>query len=372
MRTSLRNLICLTAAGCLAFAPAANACTSFLIKTKNGDPVYGRTMEFGMPLNSNIAVVPRGITFEANTLPGKKSWSWTGKYAATGMNFLGTPNLVDGVNEKGLAGGMLYFPGYAGYVDPAKADLDKAMGPWQFLTWALTNFATVDEVKTALGEIQIGNFAPPFNFGGQKSIPLHYTLHDATGNSIVIEPIDGELKVYDNPLGVLTNAPTFDWHLTNLKNYVKLSPYPAEPLKIDGESITSFGQGSGMLGVPGDSTPPSRFIRVLGYSISAAVQPDTDKAINTAEHILNNFDLMEGYSRPGTAAPDDITQWSGIADLKGKRYLFKTYEDQTLRQVDLNDFDLDGKKLIEIPIAQTNEIPKVKAPKGKDSASLQQ
>ncbi|MFD0985816.1 linear amide C-N hydrolase [Methyloligella solikamskensis] len=371
MFSSLRTLLCVATAASLAFAPTANACTSFLIKTKDGDPIYGRTMEFGFALKSNLAVVPRGITYEAASLPGKKGWSWTGKYAATGMNWLGTPDLVDGINEKGLAGGMLYFPDYVGYVDPQKADLQKAMGPWQFLTWALTNYATVDEVKKGLADIQLANFAPPFDLGGLKSIPLHFTLHDASGNSIVVEPINGELKVYDNPLGVLTNAPTFDWHLTNLRNYVKLSPYPAEPLKINGETFASFGMGSGMLGIPGDSTPPSRFIRVLAYSISAAVQPDTEKAVNTAEHILNNFDLMEGYSRPGTAAPDDITQWSVIADTRNKIYYFKTYEDQTLRQINMKDFNLDAKNLVEISIDQVNEIPAVMPPKGKDSASLQ-
>ncbi|XSG81784.1 MAG: linear amide C-N hydrolase [Methyloligella sp. ZOD6] len=361
MLASLRNMLCVTAAACLAFAPTANACTSFLIKTENGDPIYGRTMEFGVPLKSNIVVVPRGLKYEASTLPDNTGWSWEGKYAATGMNVLGTPYIVDGVNEKGLTGGILYFPGYAGYVAPDKADPKKAIAPWEFLSWVLTNFATTDEVRQALSKVQITDFVPPFDIGGAKSLPFHYTLHDTNGGSIVIEPIDGKLKVYDNPLGVMTNSPPFDWHMTNLKNYVKLSPVNAPPLKVDGMTIDSLGQGSGMLGVPGDPTPPSRFVRVLGYAMSARVQPNTDEGVRMAEHILNNFDIPEGFVREGTT--DEITEWSTIADMTGKRYFFKTEDYQKLRQVDLADFDLDAEKMVEIPIGQTLKIEKVEAPR---------
>ena len=129
--------------------------------------------------------------------------------------------------------------------------------------------------------------------------PFHYTLHDASGASIVIEPVNGTLKVYDNPLGVMTNAPTFDWHLTNLKNYVKISPVNAEPITIDGQTIASFGQGSGLLGIPGDPTPPSRFIRALGYTMSAKRLPSGIQSVRLAEHILNDFDIPLGFIQPG-------------------------------------------------------------------------
>lgn len=371
MLPSLRKMLCVTAAASLAFAPSASACTSFLIKTKDGDPIYGRTMEFAVPLNSEIVVVPRGFAYEAATESGKGGWTWKAKYAATGMNVEDTPFIVDGMNEKGLTGGILYFPGYAGYVPADKADAEKAMGPWQFLSWALTNFATTAEVKAALANVQLADFPLPFDVGGIKSLPLHYTLHDTEGNSIVIEPVDGVLKVYDNPLGVMTNSPGFDWHLTNLRNYVKLSPVNAPPLKVDGETIQSFGQGSGMLGVPGDPTPPSRFIRALGYSMSAEVQPDTDSGVRMAEHIVNNFDIPAGFVREGKGV-NEITEWSTIADMTGKRYFFKTEDYQALREVDLDDFDLDAKEMVSIPIDQTYEIPKLKAPKGENAASLQQ
>ena len=91
--------------------------------------------------------------------------------------------------------------------------------------------------------------------------PFHYVVYDAAGASIAIEPIGGKLKIYDNPLGVMTNSPTFDWHMTNLRNYIALNPRNVPPLKIDGMTFRQFGEGSGMLGLPGDTTPPSRFVR---------------------------------------------------------------------------------------------------------------
>ena len=124
----------------------------------------------------------------------------------------------------------------------------------------MTQFATIGEVRSAIqnGECVI---APTVLEGwGTEAPPFHYIVFDNTGASIVIEPIDGKLKVFDNRLGVLTNSPAFDWHITNLRNYIALNPRNVPPVEIDGMKLRSFGQGSGMLGLPGDFTPPSRFV----------------------------------------------------------------------------------------------------------------
>ena len=280
----------------MALVPSAQACTSFLLRTSDGGVVYGRTMEFGFQLTSEAIVLPRQFAFSATGPGGKPGLVWTSKYGAVGLNAFGLPVLTDGMNEKGLAGGILYFPGYAGYANPVATDPAKALAPWEFLTWALTSFATVAEVKAALAGVAIIDVAQP-NLG--ITPPFHYTLHDAGGASIVIEPVNGTLRVYDNPLGVMTNAPTFDWHLTNLKNYVKISPVNAEAITINGVTISSFGQGSGLLGIPGDPTPPSRFVRALGYAISAKKLPSGEQSVRLAEHILNNFDIPMGFIQQG-------------------------------------------------------------------------
>lgn len=357
-RRVLRGTAIISLSSALAFAQSAQACTSFLLRTSDGGAVYGRTMEFGFQLTSEAIVVPRQFPFAATGPGGKPGLVWTSRYAAVGLNAYGVTVLTDGMNEKGLAGGILYFPGYAGYSDPAKTDPAKALAPWEFLTWALTSFATVAEVKGALARVAIIDIAQP-NLG--TTPPFHYALHDASGASLVIEPVNGTLKVYDNPLGVMTNAPTFDWHLTNLKNYVKVSPVNAEAVTIDGQTISSFGQGSGLLGIPGDPTPPSRFIRALGYTISVRKLPSGEQSVRLAEHILNDFDIPMGFIQPGKdeQTPMEYTQWSTIADLTTKRYYVKTYEDQVLRGIDLKSFNLDAKTVTSAPLKPNPTPPKL-------------
>ena len=322
-------------------------------------------MEFGFKLDSSVIVIPRQYGLSATGVDGKtgSGMSWKSKYAAVGLNAFDMPVLTDGMNEKGLTGGILYFPDYVGYADPKTANPDGAIAPWDFLTWALTNFETVAEVKAGLKGISIIGVKEP-TMGIVP--PFHYTLHDATGASLVIEPVDGTLKVYDNPLGVMTNSPEFSWHLTNLKNYVKLSPENAPPLKVDGETISSFGQGSGLLGIPGDPTPPSRFLRALGYTLSVKPVASGIDSVRLAEHVANNFDIPVGWIRSGDAedkSPLEYTQWSTVADMKNARYYVKSYDDQVLRGIDLMSFDLDAKKIVEAPLTPDMDPPALAFPK---------
>ena len=360
----MRGLMAATFAGALLTSQSALACTSIRIATSDGGTVYGRTMEFAFKLESSAMVIPRHFELAATGADGKPGMSWTGKYAAVGLNALGVTALVDGMNEKGLAGGILYFPDYAGYADPAKADPAKSLAPWDVLTWALTNFATVAEVKAALEGISIVGVVQP---AMGIAPPVHYTLHDASGASVVIEPVDGVLKIYDNPLGIMTNSPPFDWHLANLRNYVKLSPVNAPALEIGGQTFSPLGQGSGMLGVPGDTTPPSRFVRALGYTLAAEKKPSGIESVRLAEHILNNFDIPAGWiqqKQDGTAeAPLEYTQWSTVADLTNRQYYVKTYDNQVLRGIDLMSFDLDAKTLATTPLKSELAAPALVFPK---------
>ncbi|WEK50671.1 MAG: choloylglycine hydrolase family protein [Candidatus Kaistia colombiensis] len=354
-RTARGVATTLVAASLLA-SQSALACTSFVIPTSDNGAVYARTMEFAFPLESSAIVIPRGYALSSVGPDDKPAMNWTGKYAAVGLNAMGITGLVDGINEKGLAGGILYFPGFAGYTDPTKADAAKSLAPWDVLTWALTRYATVAEVKAALPEIAVIAVVQ----SALKIVPpVHYTLHDATGASLVIEPVDGTLKVYDNPLGVMTNSPPFDWHMINLSNYLKLSPFNAPPLKIGDVTIEQLGQGSGLLGIPGDPTPPSRFVRALGYTLSAEKAPSGIESVRLAEHVLNNFDIPKGWIREGDDkdAPLEYTQWSAIADLKNRVYYVKTYDNQTLRSIDLMRFDLDAKQIVSAPLKPAPDAP---------------
>ena len=337
---------------------AAAACTSFLLQTTDGSGIYARTMEFGIELKSNALVIPRAYTLHTTGADGKPGMNWKGKYAAIGMNALGETTLVDGMNEKGLAGGVLYFPEFAGYADGSKTDAAKSLAPWDVLSWVLTNFATVEEVKTAIADMSVINLVQP-QMGFVP--PLHYTIHDASGASIVIEPVDGKLKIYDNPVGVMTNSPSFDWHMTNLRNYLKMSALNADPLKINGTTFSPLGQGSGLVGIPGDSTPPSRFVRAVAYTQTVAKQPSGAEGVRLTEHILNNFDIPKGWIQTGddSKVPLEFTQWSTIADLKNQKYYVKMYDDQVLRGIDIKSFDLNAKELKKAPLSPQITPPAV-------------
>lgn len=203
----------------------------------------------------------------------------------------------------------------------------------------LTNFATVGEVNDAISQVQVvGEVLPAL-----KTVPpFHYTLHDVNGDSIVVEPTGGKLVVYDNPYGVMTNGPSFPWHVTNMQTYIKMSPGNAPPLKVAGQTITNLGQGSGWLGIPGDPTPPSRLIRALAYSMTTNPKPSGIESVRLVEHIMNNFDIPYGFIQDESGGHFDYTQWTAASDIGARRYYVKTYDNPNLMEIPFSDFDLDA------------------------------
>jgi len=145
------------------------------------------------------------------------------------------------------------------------ADADKTLAPWEFGSWMLENFATVDELKANLNKGRRSRRRARA-LGLRSRGPLHRERR--VGQSPVIKFVGGKLNVYDAPLGVITNSPTFDWQMTNLRNYVNLSMTSAAPINVRPIALKPTGQGSGMLGMPGDFTPLSRFVRAVAFSQS--------------------------------------------------------------------------------------------------------
>ena len=203
---------------------------------------------------------------------------------------------------------------------------------------ALANFATVDEVREAVKTIVIVPTTAPGLGSPQGAVAgAHFFLQDKSGKSLVVEPVDGTLKVHDAPLGVMTNAPTYDWHMTNLSNYVNLSVHDIDQTKVGGVTVPAFGAGTGLLGLPGDFTPPSRFVRAVVYSKAAVPNQTAEDTMFTAFHILNQFDIPKGsVMNSAVGEPTaEITEWTSVADLKNLRWYFRTREDQSIRVVDL-------------------------------------
>lgn len=324
----------------------AQGCTGIMLRNSDGTLVHGRTLEFGMVVDTKIAVVPRGYDFVGKA-PGEPGMKYKSKYAAVGAITFNDVAISDGINEKGLAVGSFYFPTFAKYTEITNDNRAKALSPVDFPNWILTQFVTVAEVRSAVekGEAVI---APTVLEGwGPEAPPFHYVVFDHTGACIVIEPVDGTLKVYDNPLGVLTNSPAFDWHMTNMRNYIALNPRNVPPVEIDGLKLRQLGQGSGMLGLPGDFTPPARFVRAAVFGATAIPSPNADQGILQVFHILNNFDIPVGVARDVEKGVihSDYTQCTVARDPQNLRYYYKTYDDQTIRMVDLRKFDLNAKEV---------------------------
>lgn len=323
---------------------SSDACTGIKLTAKDGSVVHGRTCEFGINLDISTAVIPRGYSFTGTT-PNGTGLTYQTKYGFVGSITFNHPAVMDGMNEKGLSVGTFYFPGFANYTSVTNENQGRALSPIEFPNWILSQFATTDEVKAGLANIVIvptvipgwGNTPPPF----------HYIVYDKSGSSIVIEPINGKLVVTDNPLGVFTNSPTFDWHMTNLRNYINLRATNVGPLKVEGIVLAPFGQGSGMVGLPGDFTPPGRFIRAAIYSITALPPANSQEGVLQAFHILNQFDIPAGVVREegDGILHTDITLATVVHDPNALKYYFKTYSDQTLRLVNLNAFDLNAKEI---------------------------
>ena len=314
-------------------AQTAAACTGIRLTAKDGAVVVGRTLEFGVDLQSQVAVYPKGTAFTGTT-PSGKGISYKSRYGVVGANGLGLTTIIDGLNDQGLYVGTFFFPGYADWAQPTAENASKAMAGYEYGLWLLANFSSVAEVKAAYNNVALVA-TPVAALGGPA--PTHFRVTDKTGASVVIEPLGGRLRIFDDPLGVITNSPTFDWHITNLGNYIGLSPMIRPNLTLQGQTIHGFGQGSGFFGLPGDFTPPSRFVRAVAFE-QTAVQPDTaPAAVQQVFHILNNFDIPVGSVRDEVNGKtvDEWTTWTSAEDLQNMQFFFRTFKDQSLRVVDV-------------------------------------
>ena len=333
---ALKSLLVSTACAVLLLShPAVEACTALHLTAKDGGVVVGRTMEFGLDVKPSAVVVPAGTKLTSSLPDKSKGIQYTTKYGIVGLNFLEKHMVVDGMNEKGIYVGALYMPGYASYPEGTPENAAKSLAPEDYVAWLLANFATVAEIKENYNKVILVQ-NPQKDIGGQ-SFPGHFLATDRSGASVVIEPLNNSLKIYDNPLGVLTNSPTFDWHMTNLGNYANLSATNTAPLDLAGNKINGFGQGTGLLGLPGDSTPPSRFVRAVAYSQSAVKLPTAKETVFQVFHILNAFDIPLGsiQDKSGDTIHYDYTQWTSASDLKNIVYAVKTYKDQSIRSIDV-------------------------------------
>lgn len=327
----------------------ALACTSFILEAEDGAAVYGRTMEWGaFDLHSRLVVIPQGHEFTGQTPDGKPGLSWQARFGAVALDVINKDIFADGINEKGLVIGLLWLPDFAEFqpYEPAQAEI--SMGSADLANYVLTQFATVEEVREGLRKVRVVPVPEPA-IGGIAP-PIHLFVADQSGKTIAVQYLGGELTVFDNPLRVLTNAPSFDWHMTNLRNHINLSAVSLPTKSIEALDFAPLGAGTGFLGMPGDFTPPSRFVRAVAFTQTARKTPDGPETVYEAFRILDNFNLAVGSAEGPGASPELLkgmrssTLWTTVADTKNLVYYYHTQHNRRVRMVDLKKIDFSPRK----------------------------
>lgn len=319
------------------FISFAHACTDFRLTATDNTILISRSLEFGMDLRSNLMSSPRGKTFTETTTNGKPGLTWKSTYGYLFLDGLDTGYAIDGLNEQGLSIEALYLPGETEYQTVPAGMEDRGLSYLHFGDWILGNFKNIDEIKTALLKIFV--FAQTIPQLKDTIFPLHFAITDNTGKSIIVEFVSGKIAVYDNKIGVLTNSPNYSWQITNLRNYINLSPSTPVPQLINGMTFVATGQGAGMMGLPGDVSPPSRFVKISLMLNAVIPQADATQTLNLAQHIMNNVDIPLGLVRTPqdrNKYTSELTQWVVFKDLTHKMFYYRTYGDMSLRVVDMS------------------------------------
>jgi choloylglycine hydrolase len=332
-------------------------CTSLRITAGDATVLVGRTMEYALEVNWELRAVPRGVS-QTSSAPSGPGLSWTGSQGYVGIGVGETTafgvtiprqsSVPDGLNEAGLYAGLLYLPTFAEYEPSEGVASERLIAPLDTASYVLATCTTVAEAVAAIESAVV--WAAPIPVIGVP--PLHLILHDRSGAAAVIEWVGGTRRVYDNPIGVATNSPPFDWHLINLRNHVNQTPMDVPAITIDGTTFTALGEGSGMLGLPGDFTPPSRFVRAVAFGATARRPPTAAAGVGTVMHLLSSFDITKGVIRDpapeGVSAGEavglgDYTAFSTVAELNDSPgYTVRTYEDSGPRRISLGELELSS------------------------------
>lgn len=343
-------------AGSMLFATTpADACTGITLKSKDGHTIPARTIEWGgSDLNSQYVIVPRGYT-QQSYLPGGATdgMKFTAHYGYVGLAVEQKEFVAEGLNEAGLSAGLFYFPRYGQYEAYDAARKSTSIADLQLVSLLLGQCATVDEVKEMVKKVHVINIDP-------RSSTVHWRFTDLSGRQVVLEIVDGTPRFYDNPLGVLTNSPGFEWQLTNLNNYVNLFPGTAPAQQLGEQPLASFGAGSGMLGLPGDVTPPSRFVRAAFYQATAPQQDTALETVLQGFQILNNFDIPVGVEFPLGKVPANIpsaTQWTSATDMASGIIYFRTMYNSTVRSINLRSIDFAKANYQAVPMDTVKQQP---------------
>ena len=311
-------------------------CTGVRFTDNAGNMYFGRNLDWSVGYGQKIVITPRGYKHKSAFL------GEMGGVAVIGMGIVAenTPLYFDCANEHGLAVAGLNFPGYASYA-PNALEGKVNVAAYEFPLWVALNFKTVDEVESALKNVAI--VAKPINDQYPVS-ELHWLIGDSK-RSIVVEYTANGMEIFANDVDVLTNQPGYGWHKENLRNYMNLFPQMPKEIRWEKATMTAFGSGSLMRGIPGGFYSTDRFIRVAYFNTHYPVQTNEAASVSRLFHTLAGVAMIDG----GAAMVDgqfEKTVYTGGYSAGTQTYYYNTYEDPAIKSVTMKDQDLDGAELI--------------------------
>lgn len=306
-------------------------CTAVTFQSGQMQNFLGRTMDFSYPLIPNLYVVPKDYSWKS--VRSDQDFRDLYRFIAMGQQEGGTLGFFDGVNENGFAAAALYFAGCAHYDENPGSSGKVPVASFEFLHFLLGRCGSVAELKSSLPYLTVVGFPDPVT---QTVAPLHWIATDKSGACVVVEPTEHGLQLYDNPIGVLANSPGFEWQMTNLRNYMGVSPVQLNEARWGSVRLTPFGQAGGTGLLPGGYTSPERFVRTA-FQKTHMVQPETE-----GETVVACFHLMDSVTIPkGVVVTErgtyDYTQYTAFLNTETCGYFFRAYGGSAIETAELGN-----------------------------------
>lgn len=317
-------------------------CTAITFSKK--DFYFGRTLDLERIYGEEVVIAPRNFV-----LPFRECRSLEHHYAIVGMAHVsdGYPLYYDGVNEAGLCMAGLNFPGFARYQE-CLAGKDN-VASFEFIPWVLGQCASMEEVRKLLPGLRLTGsaFSPEL-----PATALHWIIADRTG-CITVEAMEDGIRIHENPVGVLTNTPPFDDQMFQLRNFMHLSPNPPQNYFSAEVELTPYSRGMGAIGLPGDLSSQSRFVRAAFTKLNSLCPEE--ESVSQFFHIMDSVNQTRGCSRLQDGSCE-ITQYTSCCNATRGIYHYTTYGNRRICAVDMHREDLDGERLIHFPLAVKEDI----------------
>ncbi len=319
-------------------------CTCMVMGKKNA--YFGRSMDFEYRFGERVAITPRNMLFSLkNGLQIRTRYAMIGMAAVRGEY----PLYAEAVNEKGVAMAGLNFPGNAVHFAPVQGKLNLA--PYELILWFLGQCETAAQIRESLSDLVITNI--PFSDRLPLS-ELHWMICDREACFVVEQTKEG-LCWYENPIGVMTNNPPFPYQMMNLRNYLNLSPNEPVNRFSDRIVLQTYGRGMGAIGLPGDTSPESRFVRAAFNKLNSECAEDEISQITQFFHVLDSVSLVRGATITEDGKPD-VTNYCCCSNTENGTYYYKTYTNNQITAVKMTEREKNAAGLTVYPLIEEQQI----------------